>query len=80
MCSPLASACFFWGYDHWSRCWRDRNIALGKVYPYIAFVVMSTLALVLARLFLIVESFRSLYYLLPEAYMATWAANILHIR
>lgn len=36
---------------------------------------LSTLALVLARLFVIVEAFRSLYYLPRDAYFATWAAN-----
>ncbi len=34
---------------------------------------------VLARLFLLVEIFRSLFFLPPEAYLSTWAANIPHL-
>jgi hypothetical protein len=42
------------------------------------FLGMVTLALVIARLFIIVEVFRSLYYLPPENYVNTWATNIPH--
>ena len=34
---------------------------------------------ILARLFLMVEIFRTLCFLPPEAYVATWASNIPHI-
>jgi hypothetical protein len=34
---------------------------------------------VLARLFLIIEMFRTLCFLPPDAYMSTWAANIPHL-
>lgn len=40
-----------------------------------AFTALSMLALVLARLFVTAEAFRSLYYLPQDAYFATWAAN-----
>jgi hypothetical protein len=34
---------------------------------------------VLARLFMIVETFRALFFLPPSAYIATWASNVPHI-
>lgn len=51
------------GIDHWGQ----------------AFTGLGMVALVLTRLFLIVEAFRSLYYLPPDAYFATWAANAPYI-
>ena len=34
---------------------------------------------ILARLFMIVETFRTLFFLPPSAYIATWASNVPHI-
>jgi hypothetical protein len=34
---------------------------------------------VLARLFMVVETFRTLFFLPPSAYIATWASNVPHI-
>ncbi|OBT46946.1 hypothetical protein VE00_02496 [Pseudogymnoascus sp. WSF 3629] len=59
---------------------------IGKLFPSIgdeklvnimAFIVMPTAAVtyVLARLFLIAEMFRTLFFLPPSAYIATWTAN-----
>lgn len=41
--------------------------------------VMGSALYVLARLFLIVEIFRTLCFLPPSAYVATWASNIPHV-
>ena len=41
--------------------------------------VTTLLLFVIARLFLLVEAFRSTYYLPPDSYIATWASNIPHI-
>lgn len=46
---------------------------------FTAFLWLCMLSLVLARLFVIVEAFRSLYYLPQDAYFATWAANAPYI-
>ncbi|ORY11719.1 hypothetical protein BCR34DRAFT_316767 [Clohesyomyces aquaticus] len=46
---------------------------------YKAFVRLIVLSFVLARLFLIVESFRSLYFLPPDAFTATWVVDFPHI-
>jgi hypothetical protein len=53
-------------------------------HPYdarwlMALVSLSVVVFVLARLFLIVESFRSLYFLPPDAFTATWAGNMPHL-
>lgn len=53
------------------RFYRDRWLQ--------AFVGLNVLAIVLARLFVIVEAFRSLYFLPQDAYFATWAANAPYI-
>lgn len=42
-------------------------------------VIVLAPAYLAARLYIIVESFRSLYFLPPEAFVATWAANAPHI-
>ena len=42
-------------------------------------IVLGISLYVLARLFLIVEIFRTLCFLPPDAYVATWASNIPHI-
>lgn len=43
------------------------------------FVLLGMFLFIPARLFLLVESFRSTYYLPPSSYTATWASNIPHI-
>ncbi|KAL2671474.1 hypothetical protein Neosp_014064 [[Neocosmospora] mangrovei] len=47
--------------------------------PLPAFKVIFTLGFVLARLYLIVEVFRSLFYLPPSAFVGTWTAHIPHV-
>lgn len=69
-----------WGLGHYLIHWFQRRpIQLGKDLWYTGFLILSMLAFVLARLFLMVEAFRSLYYLPPDAYSATWAANVPHV-
>jgi hypothetical protein len=34
---------------------------------------------VVARLYLLVEIFRTLFFLLPSAYVSTWATNVPHV-
>jgi hypothetical protein len=47
----------------------------------IPFLLMFALAVfyVLARLYLMVEVFRSLFFLPPEAFVTTWSAQIPHL-
>jgi len=49
------------------------GITLGLIWPATVVVVY-----ILARLALIVEMFRCLFYLPPDAYLKTWASNIPH--
>lgn len=42
-------------------------------------IMMPFMLYIVARLFLLVEVFRTLYFLPPSAYVATWAANVPHI-
>jgi hypothetical protein len=42
-------------------------------------VTISAPLYLFARLFIVVESFRSLYFLPPRAFLSTWAANAPHI-
>ncbi|MCJ1229931.1 hypothetical protein MMC12_006602 [Toensbergia leucococca] len=44
-----------------------------------SFYVVSIAAYVLARLYLMVEIFRSLFFLPPEAFVTTWSAGIPHV-
>lgn len=58
-------------------------IIMGRAAPYWLYTWSSifsflAVAFVLARIFLLVESFRTLYFLPPDAFTATWAANIPH--
>ncbi|KAK5993559.1 hypothetical protein PT974_06993 [Cladobotryum mycophilum] len=57
--------------------YRWLHLLAGSVYNVILMVTM--LAFVLARVFLVFEAFRSLYFLPPDAYTTTWAANMPHI-
>ena len=43
------------------------------------FISMWTFLYVMARLFLLVEIFRTLYFLPPDAYISTWTTNIPHV-
>ncbi len=49
----------------------DRSIEVGQIALLFTYVV--------ARLFLLVEVFRTLCFLPPDAYVATWASNVPHI-
>lgn len=55
--------------------------AKANVPSWIETAVNLTMVLlfIIARLFLLVEAFRSTYYLPPDSYVATWASNIPHI-
>jgi hypothetical protein len=58
------------------------NARLRKAIGYLQFEVLNGVAVVffvVARIFLLVESFRTLYFLPPDAFSSTWAANIPHI-
>jgi hypothetical protein len=48
------------------RYWKPLNIIIGGLY-------------VIAKLFLLVEVFRTLFYLPEDAYITTWASNIPHV-
>lgn len=43
------------------------------------FIPMTSVLYVLARLFLMVETFRTLCFLPPDAYISTWATNFPHL-
>ncbi|KAI1086107.1 hypothetical protein F5B19DRAFT_480387 [Rostrohypoxylon terebratum] len=53
----------------------DRRLVLRNYTNIISTVV----PFVLARLLLIMEMFRSLYFLPPDAYLNTWTTNIAHV-
>jgi hypothetical protein len=60
------------------------GIILGEYLNLISFMIVGffyscNILYALARLFLMVEIFRSLCFLPPDAYTATWATNIPHI-
>lgn len=62
---------------HWQQQgFRGRNLDYSRDRWLQPFLTPGMLALALARLFLIAEAFRSLYYLPRDAYSATWAANL----
>jgi hypothetical protein len=49
-------------------------------YYFIEVITLLTcFGYVLARLFIVVETFRTLFFLPPSAYIATWASNVPHI-
>lgn len=76
---PLATVLVTW--QRKTLIWRvqGRSLQYGRDRWWWAFTGLSLLALTLARLFVIVEAFRSLYYLPQDAYFATWASNPPHI-
>jgi hypothetical protein len=55
----------------------ERFTFLSNVYVVIS--ILFFLGYILARLFMIVETFRTLFFLPPSAYIATWASNVPHI-
>jgi hypothetical protein len=55
---------FFAG--RYSFLWQAWNLVVGVFY-------------VAARLFMLVEIFRTLLYLPPDAYISTWASNVPHV-
>ena len=60
----------------------DRFTSFVKDIAKLVFAVIllfSTLLYMLARLFLLVEIFRTLCFLPPDAYISTWATNIPHV-
>lgn len=65
----------FWYHHRFSQ-----SSATAGVDPRLAaFHALSMLVLVLARLFIMTEALRSLYYLPSDAYLTTWATYIPHI-
>ncbi|KAK5654234.1 hypothetical protein OQA88_7409 [Cercophora sp. LCS_1] len=71
VCLPLAlMVAFFFYIKAASGSWQE-GVAL-------IFLLLILVVFALARLFLLVEAFRSTYYLPPSSYVATWANNIPH--
>ncbi|KAK5652285.1 hypothetical protein OQA88_10633 [Cercophora sp. LCS_1] len=54
-----------------------RNDTTARIAVYLNY--FNILLLALLRLFLIVEAFRSLYYISPEVYSTTWTVGIPHV-
>jgi hypothetical protein len=54
------------------------NDLFGQAWARIL-LYLSLVAIVVARMFLLVESFRSLYFLPPSVFKNTWASNIPHL-
>jgi len=60
--------------------WFDDHIGYGCLnWLWWNFLQILALTYVLARLFVLVEVFRTLYFLPPEAYLTTWSANVPHV-
>ncbi|PNP50196.1 hypothetical protein THARTR1_09185 [Trichoderma harzianum] len=53
------------------------NLLLGLCLLFM--IVLPTILYILARLFIVVEMFRTLCFLPPESYVSTWTSNIPHI-
>jgi hypothetical protein len=49
-----------------------------KDFMFVSYVLIFGPAYVLAHLFMMVEIFRTLYYIPPSAYRATWSAKVPH--
>lgn len=79
MLSPLVVLVVTWQGNILTNLLRGRGASVGRDRWVQAFVGLNMLVLMLARLFIIVEAFRSLYYLPQDAYLATWAANAPYI-
>ena len=62
------------------KLWLDDHIGYGCLnWLWRKFLQILALTYVLARLFVLVEVFRTLYFLPPEAYLTTWSANVPHV-
>jgi len=57
---------------------RSRGIGVQERW-YFIISLFGISVFVLARLCLVVEAFRSLYFLPPEAFIYTWTSNVLHL-
>ena len=53
-------------------------IAATDIEPLVLISLFLVFFYVIARLFILVETFRTLFYLPPLAYVSTWTANIPH--
>jgi len=77
----------WWTASLWCTCIMFTYLIFGFIFIniYTDGRIMDLLSLafvftyVLARLLLIVEIFRTLFFLPPDAYIATWASNVPHI-
>ena len=69
-CLPLAFLLLKFDDDDNEGWWNTSLICL---------VIAGVVVFTFARLFLLVEAFRSTYYLPPSSYIATWANNIPHV-
>ncbi|KAE9365107.1 hypothetical protein N431DRAFT_549410 [Stipitochalara longipes BDJ] len=49
------------------------------IYFGMGFIAVTSLIYLLARLFILIEVFRTLFFLSPDVYLSTWATNIPHI-
>jgi len=60
--------------------WQDESGIKGFVYKASTVILVSVMVLFFVpRLYLLVEAFRSTYFLPPTTYVTTWASNIPHI-
>ncbi|KAI1459652.1 hypothetical protein F4805DRAFT_472751 [Annulohypoxylon moriforme] len=60
--------------------WADRNVESRKIHHVMSFLeVLICLGYFLARLYLIVEIFRTLCFQPPSAFIATWTSEMPHI-
>jgi hypothetical protein len=78
-CLPILSIPIIaiWMYMNPYNGSRPANAGIGWVIlDWLCFIAL--LAYKLARLFLIIEIFRSLFYLPPEAFLETWSGNFPH--
>ncbi|KAK3314438.1 hypothetical protein B0H66DRAFT_313243 [Apodospora peruviana] len=55
-----------------------RFLPIGRI-PYFVIVLIITIASYASRIILLVETFRSLYYIEPAGYVSTWTVAIPHI-
>ncbi|KAK4450496.1 hypothetical protein QBC34DRAFT_349260 [Podospora aff. communis PSN243] len=66
--------------DRVDEKWAAKSRTNSVIYTFYVIVaaIMVYLVFPAARLYLLVEAFRSTYYLTPSTYAATWASNIPH--
>lgn len=68
--APVALIVLFW--IDWNKDGLPYEISLVTI-------IVSGFFYIIARLFIIVEVFRSLFYLSPDVFISTWADNIPHV-